>query len=314
MSTSAAPNRYPTTQRSGIGVAIATRNRPEALQRCLQSLGAGELVPDEVVVADQGDGDETRAATVDADSQAMPVHWLRARPGGLAVAQNEAFAQATTPIVAVLDDDCVADCNWLSAIERAFRTAPEPDLVGGRVLPLGPDRPGAFAVSSRPSAEPIEIAGRSLPWDIGSGNNFAVRREWFDRIGGCDERLGPGSPARGGVDMDLFYRLLRAGARARYEPQALVLHERTDRAGRLWRRSSYGYGMGACVTLWLRQHDGFAWKVLIAWIRMRTARLVEALIHRRWLGAYEEILVLQGTVRGIVYGLRVPKTDEQGHR
>ena len=104
--------------------------------------------------------------------------------------------------------------------------------------------------------------------------------------------------------MDLFRRLLRAGARGRYEPEAIVLHERATTAGRLARRFPYGYGMGACCALWMRQGDGQGLRVLGRWIAMRANRLARSLARRRWLAVREETLVLAGTVGGVIFGLR----------
>jgi GT2 family glycosyltransferase len=289
-------------------VAISTRDRPEALRRCLASLREGTLLPAEVVVADQSDGPETQTVVSEASSDSVPVRYLRARRGGLGVAQNDAVGAASSVFVAVLDDDCVADPCWLAELARALEGPPAAGLVAGRVLPLGPDRPGAYPVSSRISIEPRVFEGKALPWDVGSGNNFAVRRDLFEAIGGCDERLGPGSPSLGGVDMDLFYRLLRSGARARFAPGALVLHERTTREGRLSRRTAYGYGMGSCVRKWLGEGDRFAWRVLAAWLRMRGRLLARALARGNWQAAYEEALVLEGTARGLALGPREPRT------
>jgi hypothetical protein len=103
--------------------------------------------------------------------------------------------------------------------------------------------------------------------------------------------------------MDLFHRLLQAGGDARYEPAALVLHERTTREGRLSRRSAYGYGMGAAVGLWLREDGSSGWRVLGAWARLRGSILVRAAARGRWLSVYEEALVLGGTMKGLVRGL-----------
>jgi GT2 family glycosyltransferase len=153
--------------------------------------------------------------------------------------------------------------------------------------------------------ERAEFQGKAMPWYVGSGNNFAVRREWLECIGGNDERLGPGSPGQGGVDMDLFYRLLRAGARIRYDPELLVYHARTSKEGRISRRIPYGYGMGACCTLWLRQKDPYALRVLVSWFFLRTSRLFEGLLGRQWMRVYEEGLVLLGTLKGLVYGMRL---------
>jgi GT2 family glycosyltransferase len=147
-----------------------------------------------------------------------------------------------------------------------------------------------------------EFSHKALPWIVGSGNNFAVKREWFAKIGGCDERLGPGSPGQGGVDMDLFYRLLRAGARIRYEPESIVYHERQNKAGRIARRWMYGHGMAACCTIWLRQHDSYAWRILGHWLGFRTWLLATAVWRRQWMPVYEELLVLTGSMKGLIYG------------
>jgi len=293
-----------------IAVAISTRDRPDVLRRCLESLRAGRRRPDEVIVADQSEGRETSRVVEEAKSSGLPIRYVRARPGGLGVAQNDAVAATVSEIVAVLDDDCVADESWLREIAGTFEADPELALVAGRVMPLGPPTPGTYPVSSRVSTEPREFVGKSLPWDIGSGNNFALRRQWFDRIGGCDERLGPGAPLRGGLDMDLFYRLLGAGGHGRYDPAILVLHERATREGRLSRRPAYGFGMGAAIAIWLRDGDRFAWGVLGAWIRMRSWLLVRALAQGRWQSVHEEALVLRGTMQGLVRGFLMTRWEQ----
>ena len=111
------------------------------------------------------------------------------------------------------------------------------------------------------------------------------------------------APGRGAVDIDLFYRFLRAGARVRYEPTLLVHHARATRAERLARRSPYGYGMGAACAKWLRERDAHALGVFAAWLALRLVRLVRAGLHRRLGGVREELLVLAGTVRGLAWGL-----------
>jgi GT2 family glycosyltransferase len=286
-----------------LAVAISTRDRPKALERCLRSLAAGRVTPADVVVADQSDGPQTRELLAQAPDGLGAVRYVQARPGGLGAAQNDAIRATTAPLVAVLDDDCVADERWLDSIASAFADE-ELAFVSGPVLPLGPDAPGMHPVASRTSRERRELDARTLPWDAGSGNNFALRKAWFERVGGCDERLGPGAPGRGGLDMDLFRRLLRSGARGRYEPDAVVLHERATTAGRLARRFPYGYGMGACCVLWVRQGDRFGLPVLGHWLAMRSNRLARSLARGRWLAVREEALVLAGTVAGLSFGLR----------
>ena len=292
------------TETSPLTIAITTLDRPEALRRCLRSLAAGSALPAEVVLVDQSP--EATAEAVAAEATGLPSVRYQADDGfGLGRGQNRAVAMATQSAVAVLDDDCVADDRWVETADRLL-SGGGLDLVGGRVLPLPDDRPGVVPVSSRTSEYRRDFHGPVAPWDLGSGNNFAFRRDCFDRVGGCDERLGPGSPGRGGVDMDLFYRLLRAGARGRYEPELLVYHEQKPHEGRRSRRGAYGFGMAAACALWLREgHDRHAPRVFGQWIALRLRMLASALLRRRWSSAYDELLVLDGTVRGVVHGLRI---------
>ena len=295
-----------------VTVAISTLNRPEALSTCLKTLLSGEVLPAEIVIVDQSQDHRTRQVVESCNSGSTSLLYIHHEGRGLGAAQNIAITSARTSIIAVTDDDCEPDSTWVAKIEQSFAPPNAIDAVTGRVLPLGPETPGTYAVSSRTSTGRIEFHGKAMPWYVGSGNNFAVRREWLDRIGGNDERLGPGAPGQGGVDMDLFYRLLRAGARIRYEPELLVYHARTSKAGRISRRIPYGYGMGACCTLWLRQNDPYALLVLASWFFLRTSRLLEGLLRRQWLRVYEEGLVLFGTLKGLVHGMKLRSPHPAG--
>jgi GT2 family glycosyltransferase len=286
-----------------VSVAISTLDRPEALTRCLASLAAGSKVPSDVVVVDQSSA-VTALPAVAAAEGVFHVRHIAHERRGLGAGQNEAVRHTKTPVVAVLDDDCVAATHWIAEVDRLLAPESDADVVGGRVLPLDDGQPGMYPVSSRTSTRARRFDRPTRPWDVGSGNNFAFRREWFDRVGGCDERLGPGSPGRGAVDMDLFYRLMRAGARVGYEPSLLVYHERKSKEERRARRVPYGYGMGAACALWLGERDAHALRVLGAWFGLRARLLAGSVRRGRWESAWEEMLVLGGTAQGVVHGLR----------
>jgi GT2 family glycosyltransferase len=294
-----------TTRVAQLSVAISTRDRPYSLEQCLKALACGEVLPAQVIVVDQSSNDVTRASIEELGLTTIPITYIRQELSGLAVSQNTALAHATCSLVAVIDDDCIADRSWLATIERAFMSAEGFGLITGRVLPLEPEGERVYAVSSRTSTVRRDFSGKTLPWLVGSGNNFAVKRELFVRIGGCDERLGPGAPAKGGMDTDLFYRLLRAGARIRYEPAAIVYHERQSKAGRLARRPMYGHGMGASCALRLCEGDIYALRIIGHWWLFRTRLLAGALLHRRWITMHEEWLMLQSSLGGLIHGWRL---------
>ena len=290
---------------ANLTVVVSTLERPEALARCLDALWSGDVVPAEIVIVDQSRDDVTRSLVEKCQAQGMPIEYLRQRVRGLAVSQNAAMARAKYPIVAVIDDDCVPERTWLTVVEDSFAECQTLAALTGRVIPLQAKGNKLYPVSSRLSTGRREFTGKCSPWIVGSGNNFAIQREWFNKVGGCDERLGPGSAGQGGVDMGLFYRLLAAGARIRYEPDSLVYHERQTTSGRIARRWMYGHGMAACCAMRLREHDYYALRMLAHWATFRTWLLALAVWRRQWTSAYEESLVIAGSIKGVLYGWRV---------
>jgi GT2 family glycosyltransferase len=291
---------------SDISVAIATRDRPEMLARVLDTLAQSDHRPGEIVIVDQSGDDRSERVARRPLSLDVPVRYFRHDGSGLGVAQNCAFTQARCPIIAVTDDDCVPASGWLTVVASSFESDPKLGAVTGPVLPLDDPDPRLVPVSSRTSMLAQTFSGRHAPWKVGSGNNFAIRREWIDAVRGNDERLGPGSLGLGGVDMDLFYRLLRAGARIRYDPNCLVYHTRATAKQRLGRRAPYGHGVGAAVAIWLREGDVYALWVLVEWLALRLRRAARGILGWNWALVHEESLVLAGTVRGLLFGVRVP--------
>jgi len=285
-----------------VTVAISTRDRPGALGRCLESLAAGLRRPDEIVVVDQSADQETSRVASRWRDAGLTILYERNEARGLGVAQNVAFARAHHPIVAVLDDDCVADANWLQVVASRMTDRLDLDGVTGRVLALDAVGARTVPVSTRVSIVRREFSGRALPWEVGSGNNFTIRREALARVGGCDERLGPGAPAQGGVDMDLFHRLLRDGSRILYEPDAIVYHERQTREERRARRPMYGRGMGAAIALWHRAGDPSSGYVLREWAKLRLRQMRLAATRRDWADLRDEVTMLLSTVRGLSQG------------
>ena len=284
-------------------VAIATLGRPQALARCLDALDAGSLLPAEIVVVDQSAGDETEYLVTRRRPDRPAVHYIRQQRRGLSASRNAGLAAATHPIVAMTDDDCVPDEDWVAALAESF-LVPEISAVTGRVLPYGPELPGAYAVSSRPSTERAHFAQKCPPWLVGSGGNLAVRCDVWSRLGGFDERLGAGSKGQAAEDMDFIYRMLAAGENILFEPRAVIYHERQDLGRRVATRWTYGYGVGAACGKWLRMGDAYALRLFAGWMLWRTRGLLAAVRTGQESAAAEHRLMLRGTIAGLAYGLR----------
>ena len=166
------------------------------------------------------------------------IRYVREPIPGLDRARNRAIAEATGEVVAFTDDDVIADPAWAGAIAAAFAADPAIAAVTGLVLPAELEteaqvlfeRYRSFGRGFQPrrvAAGPGEgsLAVRyGLAGDYGTGANMAFRRDLFDRIGPFDPALDVGTLARGGGDLEMFFRVLKEGHVLLYEPKAFVRH------------------------------------------------------------------------------------------
>jgi len=230
-----------------VSVVVSTIGRPRELARCVEALLAAAPAPAQVIVVDQSpDGS--------APDLPRPLTYLRVPDEGASRARNRGAAAALHDVLAFTDDDCVVATDWVGALRLAYADG-EVDGVTGRVLPLSTGSDGV-AVSSRTSRARRMFSGTgSIPWEIGTGGNLSLRRAVFERLGGFDEALGPGTSGRAAEDVDLLYRSMLRGCTIVYEPDAIVYHERKSRRAKLRGRFGYGYGMGTFLDLHARGGD-----------------------------------------------------------
>ena len=211
-----------------LSVIVATHNRRELIVRCLESLAAQEADPGrfEVVVADDGSSDGTAAAVEELETP-FRLRCLRLEKGGQAAAQNAAIAAASGGIALILDDDVVAGPRLVAEHLAAHGS-------GGRVLGVGrleqalPRRADYFAANFARSwnRHYDELAGRKIDWTACFGANLSAPLEALREIGGFATDLPVGE------DMELAYRLEKAGCEPTFLPEAKAVHD--DRKG--WRR------------------------------------------------------------------------------
>ena len=247
-------------------VVIPTRERPELLARCLDSVLACDYPADrvEVLVVDNAPaGAGTRELVERVRGGDERVSYLLAPRPGSGSARNDGADRARGEIVAFVDDDVLVDRHWLVELVAGFRAAPDVSCVTGLVVAAELDtwaqqlfeEYGGFgegfegAVLDLGSHRPENPLFPFNPGILGSGNNVAFRRAALLELGGYDPYLGNGTPARAGEDWELFLRLFRRGHTAVYHPSAIV-HHRHRRAFEELRAQirDYGVGMGAGLT------------------------------------------------------------------
>lgn len=247
---------------TAVTVVIATCDRPHELSECLLSMARQSHSAAEVIVVDDAPGDARVPAVVNVYRRLVPVRYVRGRRGGLADAHNLGVAAAGTPIVALTDDDVIADAGWLEALVSAFASTPNVGCVTGCIRPLELATPAQellecyarYDKGDRRQVFDLEThrpPDRMFPFaagTFGSGANMAFDRTVLNQFGGFDAALGAGTWARGGDDLAAFFEVLQRGHRLVYEPAALVRH-RHSRDLEAVRRQAFGYGVGLTAFL-----------------------------------------------------------------
>jgi GT2 family glycosyltransferase len=247
-----------------VAVAVVSWNTRALLDRCLRSLQPeAERGLVEVWVVDNASGD----GSAELVRERFP--WARLIASG----ENLGFGRAVNLVAGRTGGKWIAATNADIAVhpgafgrllEAAARDGGAGAIAPRLVLPDGETQHSVFAFPSIAFALALQSGAarvspalgdrlalpgywdstraRRVPWAVAAF--LLVRREAWDQIGGFDERQWMYAE-----DLDLGWRLRRAGWATRFEPGAVVDHESaaatTQAFGRelapVWQRSTYGF-------------------------------------------------------------------------
>jgi GT2 family glycosyltransferase len=318
--------RRPLPPRQVVTVAVCTRDRASQLPACLDALGAldypAELL--DILVVDNAPKD---GSTRDVVAGYPGIRYACEPRPGLDRARNRAIREARGAIVAFTDDDVSVDRGWVRAVAAAFEEEPHAMCVTGLVLPdeldtraqLLFEHYGGFGrgfnrwvyrVEPRSGESAVRQYGGT--GRFGTGANMAFRRAFFEREGLFDPALDVGTPANGGGDLEMFFRVLKSGHALVYEPAAMVRHRhRRDYAALRKQITNNGIGFYAYLVRTARAYPGE--RVAVAklglwwmwWWNLR--RLLRAILRPR---AFPIDLIV-AELKGSFVGLRRYRPQEK---
>lgn len=205
-----------------ISVVVPTYNRLDTLAHVLPTLLAQDLAPEryEVIVCDSRSTDGTAEFMREMQERHANVRYLPGTYSGRAAARNAGIAAASGEIVLFNDSDILASPDLLSVHVQRHRERPNIAVVGLEVqvkdlddYARKRDRP-----EERGSLHPPNR--RKLSWLYFLTGNASVRRDDLLRVGSFDESF----TGYGHEDLELGYRLRKAGVEIVYEPRAVNYH------------------------------------------------------------------------------------------
>jgi GT2 family glycosyltransferase len=226
-----------------ISIVIVNYKVPYCLIEALHSLRLAALYDRcEVLVIDNASGDGSRELVASAFQEAR---WIQLKTNiGFGKACNIGVEAARGEYVLLLNPDTVISANTLSDAVEFMETHPKAGLMGPKIL--NPD--GTLQLSCRRSIPTPAVAfyyftGLSYLFpkskrfgryhltymdedkvaqvDVISGSFMFMKRSLFNEIGGVDKRF-----FMYGEDIDLCYRISRAGHEVWYYPQIKIVHQK----------------------------------------------------------------------------------------
>ena len=104
-----------------LSLCICTRNRPDEIRRCLRAVAEGHLLPDQVLVSDDGDDGNTAEDIV---SDFPFVQYQRGPRRGLGANRNACIASAIGHYISFIDDDVVIPRRFVEHASVIYQRNP----------------------------------------------------------------------------------------------------------------------------------------------------------------------------------------------
>lgn len=236
---------------------ICTRDRPDGLARCLESLQSQDYPRLAILVVDNAATRSAAESIARASEGPHVVSYVHEERPGLSWARNRSLDSTDSDIMAWIDDDEIADKHWVVELAAEFMENSSASVVCGLMLPAeletraqelfetygghskgrGFER-AVFSPATKGQQHPL----LPLP-PFGTGGNMAMRRQALQLFHRFDTALGVGTRSRGAEDTRALSEILLAGGSVCYQPGAITWHfHRRDMAG--FERQLHGYGVG----------------------------------------------------------------------
>ena len=244
-----------------ISVIICSYNRADYIIGAVESLYNQTLDRGrfEVFVVDNNSIDQTGDLVQDYINKhpEFHLHYITERRQGASYARNTGAAFARSPLLCFMDDDAIAETDYLERIINFFPAHPDAAGLGGRIIPKYiPAEPKWMSHFVSSLVGNFDYSNERVPFKEGRyplESNMIVSKKDFDQIGGFNTALPGvvGTLRIGGEGKDFFLRLQSLGKTIWYDPEVVVQHivEVKKLTPHYMYRSASGIGRGESVRM-----------------------------------------------------------------
>lgn len=215
-------------------VVIPTYGRQEPLWRCLRAVARMAPAPALTLVVDGNDPPLRVPGDVEGVAEV-----IREQNRGAAHARNVGWLAAAdrgADVVCFLDDDAVASADWYGRHVSLHEQMPRSGAVGGGVRNL---HEGSVVARMTQAVIFKDIRDDAGPVRFVPTLNASFKVRALQDVDGFDEAF----PGAAGEDVDLCWRILKAGWTIHYQPDLSVAHDHPT-SWRTMIRHQAGYARG----------------------------------------------------------------------
>lgn len=211
---------------SSISIIISTKNRPQKLFNCIDSILLSSETLDEVIIVDQSK--KEISSLIKSHVLKIPKFvYLYNKNKGLGSSRNLGIKCAKHPILAFTDDDCIVNVNWLKEIRKNFNKLSNISIIFGQVQPSNKKYnkicPCTITQKKRRLIHKDNFNNNT---DYFVGANMIINKSKYFNNKIFKNWLGAGTIVGGGEETDLIYRTIQSGGKILYNPNILVFHNR----------------------------------------------------------------------------------------
>ena len=304
-----------------VSIIIPTYNGRDKLEATLRSLESQTYPKDsfEVIITDDGSTDGTEQLVKQLDSPLALKYFRHTENKGRASAVNTGARNANGDILIVLDNDIISKSDWIEQHLRCLGKNQNVASIGSVEISSQINKTimTKFLKNQEQRLYILKTQGKDNLsfWHCWTGN-FAVKKSDLDSVGLFDEDF----KVYGWEDIELGYRLHKAGINLRYNTNAIGYHNHLtgfrEYAKKKYREGlSFGYLLQKHPELKKEVHlANISWLVIFAKITMATLALpfgflVMPLTDRLLFRSYDALFNFT-----LYYGMRCSQRQDRGNR
>ncbi|RYZ29319.1 MAG: glycosyltransferase [Chitinophagaceae bacterium] len=241
--------QVPILDRTGlpfISVVVCSYNGSSTIKDTLTALGKLDYPSYEVIVVNDGSTDKLADIVKE-----YPFKLITTSNQGLSNARNTGMRNAKGEIIAYIDDDAYPDPHWLLYLASGYKDS---GLAGIGGPNIAPKENGFVArcVANSPGG-PVHVLLTDEIAEHIPGCNMSFKKSALEEIGGFDPVF-----RSAGDDVDICWRLQKAGHVIGFHPSAVVWHHRRNSLKAYWKQQK-GYGKAEALLeqKWPEKYNAF---------------------------------------------------------